>query len=626
MMIPRLPRRRRRTQLSSARGRSAVSVAIGAATLLACLSVSNCRSQGTLSLDQVAYRNVGVSFQVSDTVQQFLQQHPSEYFWIAPPEPVFLSWEAVATAHVDSANYHVGACNNENVDTGGTTFDGRNFIILPWRNYTDSKFLACNPYVLTWNQTSGFTPCREVSAPCDNSPDPNFPFCAQACAQHPSTDTEFVVSIASTPGSSLRFSPSFAAVPNIGTFVDETTYDVGRSDATQNRLAFVWSVPTLFDGRWAENFSPKLSISRVRAFVPTSRTEVSDRPNYLNLVGIAEGVPPINNRCDPDPDDPTQVTVGHCPVLGSLVPTYDIPTRGPGLWKLDIPPGSNNNVIVDQNTIVDVEFTIANPLGQQAGPKLSPDHFDFGDVPLGQNPIFPVAFTVTNDGFSAPWTVDSITTAGPNASEFSAGVHGSRTTPFSMGPLGSFSIDVAPNPSSTGSKSATVQVQMHSANGQQRMLAGNLQAFAVDLGGILAIEPQSLYFNFGSNRLPWRLNVLISNDSGRAIARCVAIISDGVAATEFSVTSSAAAPVSNPPACPNVATSGLPVPPSTLQPGQSEVLEVDFCPSRRGSYDAKLVILANITGNAAAPIWAWRTVSLHGEGPPNNVAVCVPRP
>ncbi len=634
--------RRRPEQFPSAwRLLASANVSLRWAALLLCLSASNCVRQGNIGIDKLEYRNEQASYpSIPDDRESLLQR--SKCFWMGAEEAVRLSWEAVATVREGndpSTAFRIGACNNENADNGDLLINGHRVETPPWRTFVPANLMDCTDTYFDDNAYGDCrvrTHCTPDASPCGNAFHPNFPYCADNCSETPATDITYQLLVSNprpTAGATMTgpspaplvISPTFYPVRNSRTLSRKMVYSAPDSGST--RKAFTWNVPSLADQRWEDNFSPNLFLSKVRAFIPVPNSNLGNQRQYLNLSEVAIGNSLISRiqHCDPDPDDSTQVTASKCPTLQGALPTYSYVSGNTvnvkAIWTVRMPAANAANITIDENSKVYVEFTLADRSGGGAGPQLAPRAFDFAQVYPTGRPQAPTAFSVTNDVASRRWTIDSVSVDGPNGSEFSAQVHGSRMAPFDLGRLDAFSIDVSASPTSQGQKSATLRVQMHSG-GETQNLSGDLRASAVG-PALLNVQPLRLYFDssFGTRPLPWRKALLISNNGPTPMPRCLVTVS-GTDQFAFRLHTDAPSP-STPLACPNVNARPGPgmLAPVMLQPGQAEIVNVDFCPRRRGTFAAELTVIANTSGGIPAN-WATATVALHGDGPPNSVAVC----
>ncbi|MGH7864731.1 MAG: hypothetical protein ACREQB_07065 [Candidatus Binataceae bacterium] len=414
-------------------------------------------------------------------------------------------------------------------------------------------------------------------------------------------------------GAPLEIAPTYYTVDSIRSLARPMVYDAAASHAAGGRQAFGWRVAKVTPDVWEDNFSPNLFISRVRAFIPVSTRDGLSRRRYLRLEKLRLGNDTIANiwNCNPDPDDATQVTSRQCDLLRSSVPTFsylrshsDIGVRS--VWRIDVPRDNLENMSITADTPVYVEFTIADRNGASAGPSIAPDRVDLGQARAGEQRRAVAAFTVTNDDSPQTWRVDSISLSGPSASEFSLQTHGTRTAPFDLPALGSFSIDVAMNSASPGRKTAIASVQMHSANGQSRTLSGTIEAVAVG-PALLNVLPSSLFFA-QSNSFPWRRNFLIENDGPTPMIRgVIAVTGPGQFAFNLRADDGTS-----------------PVPPSrVIGPGEIEIISAFYCPHTHDSHDASVTVIANVSGDPAAPTWDWKEIDLRGNYSTPAIAVCV---
>jgi hypothetical protein len=135
------------------------------------------------------------------------------------------------------------------------------------------------------------------------------------------------------------------------------------------------------------------------------------------------------------------------------------------------------------------------------------------------------------------------------------------------------------------------------------------------------VEPKSLYFNQGSQPLPWRRALLIANSGSWPIT--LGIPAGGAVTPPGGVSISSSG--TDQFAFHTFAQDGIsPVPSTTLQPGQAEVISVSFCPQRRETpFNAQLLVAANVSQTLSTPVWQTPLVSLQGYVPASaNITAC----
>jgi hypothetical protein len=581
------------------------------AQLSACLSVDD------FILDGVEFRNSKARYPgIPDNDEKLLAK--SKCFWLGGDEEVDLSWESVATAHEKDSGqtYRIGSCNNENADTGGAEVNGHRLASPPWRTFVPASFQSCTD---TYFDDNAYGECRvrsnctEISNACHGDRNWNFPYCETDCREDPATDTTYRTFVGPPAhfGMPLEITPTFYPVDSIRTLSRRMTYEAEGSDTESAR--FSWRVPKDDGEVWEDNFSPNLFISRVRAFVPVSTRDHLSRRRYLRLEKVIIGNDTVARvwTCNQDPDDATQATSLHCDPLAATVPTYsyvrshdDVGVRT--VWRVDLSRSNPENIAVGADTPVFIEFTVVNRNGQSAGPRISPDSVDLGQAAAAQQRRAVAAFTITNDKTPASWRVDSVSLRGPNASEFSIATHGTRTPPFDLPPLGSFSLDATLNSTSQGQKTALATVQMHTSSGASRALTGTIHAVAAG-PALLHVLPPRLFFS-DSHSFPWRRNFIVENDGPTPMIRGVIAVSGP---GQFAFRLRAEDGVS-------------PVPASkTLDPGQGEIISVFYCPQTHDAHDATVTVISNVSGSPSAPTWDWKDIQLSGNYSTPAIAVCV---
>ena len=172
---------------------------------------------------------------------------------------------------------------------------------------------------------------------------------------------------------------------------------------------------------------------------------------------------------------------------------------------------------------------------------------------------------------------------------------------------GSFSLDLTATPSSSGHKTATVQLQMRTADSSQhRTLQANLLAAGREPATLNLLPPVVDFTSIPSmTTFPWRRNLLIAND-GQTDLHVTNISLAGSDASSFRLT----------------APNGSPVPASfVLTPGSSQTLTVHFCPARRGSFHATFQASGN-SGDVSHPSPVSGTITVMANAPPTPIPLC----
>ncbi|WP_161782621.1 choice-of-anchor D domain-containing protein [Halococcus sediminicola] len=190
---------------------------------------------------------------------------------------------------------------------------------------------------------------------------------------------------------------------------------------------------------------------------------------------------------------------------------------------------------------------------------LTPDARDYGDVPVESAETR--AFVVRNDG-SAPLSVSDVTIAGADAGEFTITDGGGS---FELSPNETRTITVAFSPTSTGAKSATLEVASDDADSPT--VTGSLTGQATQSN--IAVDPASLDYGDVSNDGQATQTVTVTNDGDAPLSVSGATIS-GRDAGEFTITDGGG--------------------PFTLAPGESREVTVQFAPSSTGDKTAEVVI------------------------------------
>jgi hypothetical protein len=562
-------------------------------------------------MERVAFRN-----QIAAVPS--IQVH-SKCFWMASGDTPSFSWEAVVHGSVNNAPFDIATCGNTDPATGQPAMLNGEPVILPgnWQtmfaNAGDKAVLqACHDMYFDDN-VNGDCRVREHCAteanPCSGTAGPDFPFCVQHCVETPADDTTYYVNLTKADGST--FPDPMTAAP--------TLYPVADVRRLRRRLtpfrpdpnnpgfvAWQWSVPVVADGTFEDNFSTSLQTMAVRAML---------NGRYLSLlrVDVGESLSGSRSRCNADADDVTQITAAQCPTLASLLPSFrnlGTPVAQPAMWQLTLADATDpNNTGLSESSPVMIEFTVLNPTGEQAGPQMAPARVDAGLVPYQGSRRLLSALMVTNDK-SQPWMVDNINITGANAAEFSATVHGARTLPGQLLPMGGLSLDITATPSSPGNKQATLQLPMRSADhSQQRTLSAQLVAQG-DNQASITVLPDTLHFPSlpQSTQLPIYRNWVIANASTPLPLQITSVSVTGPDAATFTVFELAAN-----------GSKGNPLFPITLEGGFSQLFALQFCPARYGQFSATL----QITGNTQdSPVTLSASLPVTATAPPAPTLLC----
>jgi len=362
-------------------------------------------------------------------------------------------------------------------------------------------------------------------------------------------------------------------------------------DAARN--TFVWSVPMLTDGKLEEEFSRNLFIARIRAFTGSPGY-------YLPILGIrAED---IQRGCTHDADDDTQVTVGkdNCPLLRGLVPSATH-------WKIDVPAPGVGTLQPNSYGDVWIEFTLADRGSVPTGPLLAPAQFDLGNASTGILG-WPAALGIQVDN-AGPWTVDSLTAVSTTPG-LSATIHGPRRIPFALAAFDAFSVDLAVDGATPGDKSGQIKLHLSGPNGQTSSLSVPIAAYIWPTSAQLLPAQRNFGAAYGTAALPWRGNMILTNDAPWSIrVSNIAVMGGGASAFRL-VESDGQTPLAFP---------------QPILSGEALYFAVQYCPTSASTFDATLQAQADVSSDPTQPDnVTLPPVSLHGDPPPSGVSFCSP--
>ncbi len=202
---------------------------------------------------------------------------------------------------------------------------------------------------------------------------------------------------------------------------------------------------------------------------------------------------------------------------------------------------------------------------------ITPASLNFGNQAVGTSGT-PTTVTIANSG-QGTLLITSIVIQGANAADFA---FTPQTLPLSIAPASSKTIPVTFQPTTSGSRSATLVISDNAA--------GTPHAVALSGTGIapvLSVSPSSI--NFGSQRVSTTgtaITATLSN-TGNATLVISALGVTGANAADFQISSSPPLPIS-------------------ISPGQSTTVGLKFSPTATGARSASLSITNNNTGTPFA--------------------------
>lgn len=291
----------------------------------------------------------------------------------------------------------------------------------------------------------------------------------------------------------------------------------GRVDGnrTITPISWTWRAPVLGDGRWEENFSPNLAISRIRVFRdrgPDPETGEMIR-EYLPATAIdAYSDPGLLRgdrevRCDFEAGNGEEPSA--CLDAVGFTPTYRIDRENLGTrltdlltWVVDFnevvecqpferPDGTPDCADVtvvtppvsERDRDLYVEFHLVRPSTSTSrqGLMVSPPASDFGDVVVGRKPVFEDVFEIGNWGGGAI-RLTEIALEGPNASDFALVADPNQLIGkrIEVGERLSIDLRVASDSPHHGRREASLRIAAIDLHGRPMTVRANLRATVVD--------------------------------------------------------------------------------------------------------------------------------------------------
>ncbi|MGH7947986.1 MAG: choice-of-anchor D domain-containing protein, partial [Candidatus Binataceae bacterium] len=363
--------------------------------------------------------------------------------------------------------------------------------------------------------------------------------------------------------------------------------------AEQNKRVMSWAVPDSPNGSWTENFSPQLSVTKIRVFKESNGSRTYLAPDTIRVARPSSdgSDDTLGSRpaCFPDQNDRTEFSISvFCEDAASVrtvTPAYygsDLENPGVTLkrirWDVEFTTPSAAEPLDD----VYIEFSVGLGLGTRAM-RLSSELTSFGVVQVGKSKQ---GLTSVENTGSATIQIDGVQVvsrrAGETPSDFRAVPAGGRTLPVMLLPNASLDIDVYAEPTSTGQKQAGLQV---TANGGQLVVTGALGANAAAPELQVILGNPSLSFPYPCGRQPpcSRAAFLIQSVGSLPLTRRIELTDT----MNFRMTSGAS---QNAPATVNV-----------LAPVTTELVWVEYTPSSFGVHSAELRITSD-GGDAIFPI------------------------
>lgn len=618
-------------QSSGDRGRGArIALKRIALALGATLGLSSCVSTNLLKIDSFTLASSGLCDPGYSNVQK------SQCLWVATGESIGLQWDVdICASDNDNGNPaqfskrdgdQPNRCDQSPMNAGSAPacsyvnacYEGRLNVngddqgLRPWGSqYAPATILGCSV-------AESFNPLNECRALTQNcrpvphqgcfgaNPPVNYPYCSKGCMQQIDQDESLELD-PGPPDQPIRLPPpTFYTVTETRRIVRSGQYDADASDVDSGQLVWSYQVPVDANGVLEENFSPTLFISKVRAFTGDPTTTLKQ---HLSLLKVkVDGGARVN--CGGAAADTTEVTADSCPNLGRTTPaSVDVatPSGQAIIWRVTALDGAHGGIAgLTRSSEVYIAFTLANSKGGGGQLYISPSLYDFGVVASGVQRTDQGVLKLHLDS-PKDWVVESISTSGNNAQEFSLQVEGDGH----IGAGGTRNIGVTFNPASDGRKRAAGTITLRDPGGVHVNVSADLYATSGAQPLLVAPDTIRYYSEFDQNGqpfpLPWRKRFFIQNAGVSPIVRESAVIG-GADAAAFHIYEGRSG---NSPVAPSF----------TIGTGDSEIFSVEFCPTRHGSFSAQATVTAN-EGTAAAPAIVAGTVTLEGTAPDAPAALC----
>ncbi|MEM9176391.1 MAG: hypothetical protein AAGC67_14275 [Myxococcota bacterium] len=293
-------------------------------------------------------------------------------------------------------------------------------------------------------------------------------------------------------------------------------------DRTVRADGWTWSAGKASDGRWRENFSPHLSISRIRVFralgVDPDTGELVREYLDASHVDAYSDVdltrPARELRCDLEPA--TDETPAACEDAVGFTPTYRIDRAGPApllsdllTWRVEFteivrcepilrPDGTMDCIdVVEVARPVErdaedlyLEFLVERPtVGRNAsGLLVEPAHTDMGDVAASGASIPATQITVENGGVG-PLRIVDVALDGPDATDFRVDAHAHLGRVLATGETTKAEVTLEPVSLHAGVRTASLRVTVEDGTGALSSVRTGLRAHVIDWDLELAHPP-----------------------------------------------------------------------------------------------------------------------------------------
>lgn len=312
---------------------------------------------------------------------------------------------------------------------------------------------------------------------------------------------------------------------------------VQDNDDGSKTFRWTWTVP--LDGdRWAENFSPNITVAKARVrkgpfgnnntYLPMKRLDIG---RFNCSASRAEGETEFAIQvCEPNMQGGFNVT-----------PTYDAGTFSQApvddglrlLWEAQVRIPANSTLVTQNDTVsLEMDLTAISTIGSSgAGLLADPGGRNLGSVRTGSSGSHSV-FVLQNFGVMAAW-IDSIVPVGANAAEFgsvqirrmpstttaAATAPAPITPPFFLRGGSSVAVEVTPSFQTAGEKRTDLVVTYKDIRRTPQTLRVAVMANAVS-PQINALPPQVSFYLQSSSPAPHlERGALMTNDGGVAVVR-----------------------------------------------------------------------------------------------------------
>lgn len=412
-----------------------------------------------------------------------------------------------------------------------------------------------------------------------------------------------------------RVGPDLKVVPGRRTIARPLEFAGSDYDAENDRWihTFAWRVPSVDASGgldpagpfWRENFAPSVLVDRVAFFVQTSVAAappgsperdyvVVDKLRVAEVGDLGPREPiPFDAGCDAeqggDPEDEGALYLAGCEITAT--PTYALSPDVNGRmtekleWRVQFyTPGESDPLPVEPGERFFIEFDLTAPIfgSGQGALMIDPDYAYLGRAPVGTKQRRARAATLWNVGDAAV-RVESIALRHSSAGKFDFALPDGLSLPIVLPAGRAIPLDLLVTTSRWGWQTARLEVEWSDRGARSEAL--RIPVVAYGALGDLEVLPRALSVQRGTGvaSAAARRSLVLANHGNLALERGSLAI-EGIHAGFFSVVGSDCG-----------GTAYRPAPASCrIEPGESEIVTVEYHPYFAGLHDARLVIETNV--------------------------------